>query len=197
MCKLAQPHFGWRLELSVKRLSGLKIRVFALICFLMTANAQAKIESGFKELTNLQTLAVKSAHSQLPIMLMFGAEWCEYCQLLDERVFSPMALSDLYDERVVLMRHVGVDIDTPLPDWNGNLINKAKWAYELNADLTPTVIFLDDKGQEVANRIVGISDVNQYPGLIHERLNQAYKNMGLTKQIPVTPELLELQQNVQ
>ncbi len=164
-----------------------------LLVFLLkiTQQADANSDSSFKELTNLQKLAEQSQQLKLPIMLMFGAEWCEFCELLQESVFDPMMLGGLYEEKVVLMRHVGVDEAEPIPSWDGTLINKAKWAYELDADLTPTVLFFDANGHEVAPRIIGISEITLYAGLIHQRLNTAYKNMGLTKRIPVTPELLE------
>ena len=179
-----------RAKLSV---SLLRLLMITLLPVIMASSASANNHSEFKELKNLQTLAEKSKRLKLPIMLMFGAEWCEYCQQLNEFVFNPMMLGKLYEERVVLMRHVGVDESTPIPDWNGQQINKTQWAYFLNADLTPTVLFFDANGKEVAPRIVGISEITLYAGLIHERLNIAYKNMQLDKKIPVTPELLDLQ----
>lgn len=171
-------------------------RVFVhlfVLTILWFAPSVSNANAFIKELENLQSLAEKSKQQALPIMLMFGAEWCEYCQVLKEQVFNPMALSGLYDEKVVLMRHVGVDEPKPIFDWYGRLIQKGKWAYQLNADLTPTVLFLDGFGREVAPRIVGISEITLYAGIIHQNLNTAYKNMGLKKQIPPTPELLEIQ----
>ncbi len=156
-------------------------------------SAQAAKHAHFKELQNLQTLGVQSQQQQLPIMVMFGAEWCEFCELLNEEIFEPMGLSGLYEGKVVLMRHVGVDEDEPIPGWNGQFINKSNWAYALDADLTPTVLFFDGEGKEVAPRIVGISEITLYAGIIHQNLNIAYQNMGLDKQIPVTPELLDIQ----
>ena len=160
---------------------------------LNTSLAFANSNASFKELTNLQILAEKSKQQELPIMLMFGAKWCEYCELLNEHVFNPMTLSGLYDEQVVLMRHVGIDEPKPLIDWYGNPITKEKWAYQIDADLTPTVLFLDGFAREVAPRIVGISEITLYASLIHQNLNIAYRNMGLKKQIPATPEKLEIQ----
>jgi len=157
--------------------------------------AQSKLpqHAHFKEVFNLQKLGQLSQQQKLPIMLMFGAQWCEYCHLLIEDVLEPMALSGLYENKVVLMRHVGVDENKLIPSWNGELIKKSKLAYQLNADLTPTVLFVDGFGKEVAPRIVGISEITLYAGLIHQNLNIAYQNMGLNKQIPATPELLEIQ----
>lgn len=154
---------------------------------------QVNTHPHFKELQNLQTLGAQSQSQQLPILLMFGAQWCEYCELLNETVFEPMGLGGLYEGKVVLMRHVGVDEAAPIPNWEGELINKSKWAYELNADLTPTVLFFDGRGNEVAPRIIGIAEITQYTAVIHRNINIAYRNMGLDKQIPVTPELLQIQ----
>ncbi|BCN92329.1 hypothetical protein THMIRHAM_01140 [Thiomicrorhabdus immobilis] len=168
------------------------VYLFMLTTFCITPSL-SNAEASFKELDDLQSLAEKSKQQALPIMLMFGAEWCEYCQVLKEQVFNPMALSGLYEESVVLMRHVGIDEDQPLIDWHGSPVKKDKWAYQLNADLTPTVLFLDGFGREVAPRIIGISEITMYAGIIHQNLNIAYKNMGLNKQIPLTPEQLEIQ----
>ena len=157
------------------------------------SNAQIPKHNAFKEANSLQALGKLSQQKQLPILLMFGAESCEYCKLLITEVLEPMALGGLYDNKVVIMRHVGIDEPEPIPDWNGKPIQKSKWAYQINADLTPTVLFVNAAGKEIAPRIIGISEITLYMGLIHQRLNTAYQNMGLTKQIPATPELLYLQ----
>ncbi len=161
------------------------------------SNAQIPQHSQFKEVTDLQALGTLSQQKQLPILLMFGAESCEYCKLLVADVLEPMALGGLYDNKVVIMRHVGIDEPALIPDWNGKPIKKSQWAYQLNADLTPTVLFVDATGKEIAPRIIGISEITLYAGLIHQRLNTAYQTMGLTKRIPATPELLYLQTRTQ
>jgi thioredoxin-related protein len=126
-------------------------------------------------------------------MLMFGAEWCEFCQQLVEEVFNPLAMRGNYDGKVVLMRHVGVDEQERIPGLDGEPIKKSQWAYKLNADLTPTVIFIDGRGKEVAPRIVGIANIHMYAGVIHRNLNIAYEKMGNPLRIPATPELYEKQ----
>lgn len=146
------------------------------------------------ELQNLQTLGQKAQQNQLPIMFMFSADWCEYCDVLKEHVLNPMIINGMYEGKVVFMRNVGIDLDEPIPDWNGKPLDKGKWAYQIDADLTPTVVFFDGYGNEIAERIVGISEITLFAALVHTRINEAYQNMGLNKRIPATPELLELQQ---
>jgi len=169
--------------------------LFALFTsfILVFGTAQAGTIHHLKELGDMQALGQKSKETDLPIMLLFGAEWCEYCELLVELVFDPMVLGGLYDGKVVHMRHVGVDQDEPVKDWNGNLINKAKFAYNLDADLTPTVLFLDGSGNEIAPRIIGIQEVTMFTNVIHRSLNIAYQTMGSTMRIPVNVDLLEKQ----
>lgn len=176
-----------------------------LACFLVltlaTVSSPSWAQSGkpgahsgaFKELQNLQLLAQQSHQTGLPIMLMFGAEWCEFCGLLNEAVLNPMAMNPNYDGKAVLMRHVGVDEQALIPGFDGKPIKKSQWAYQLNADLTPTVIFIDGNGREVAPRIVGISNIELYAGLIHRNLNMAYEKMGTPFRLPATPELYEQQ----
>lgn len=171
-----------------------KLSLSVLLALGLTSQVVFAADKGdFKELTNLQQLGAKSDQSGLPILLMFGATWCEYCQVLIEQVFEPIARGGNYDNKVVLMRHVGVDEQTLIPDFNGKLIKKSEWAYQLDADLTPTVLFLNGRGQEVAPRIVGITNTYLYAGLIHQKLNIAYKNMNNPYRIPVTPDLYEQQ----
>lgn len=171
--------------------------VFLSLALLIAATLPNPIKAGelgaFQELQNLQTLGAQSRQSGLPIVLMFGAEWCEFCQVLTAAVFSPMAMSGDYEGKVAYLRHVGVDEPERIRGFEGEWLKKSQWAYQLDADLTPTTLFLDGHGREVAQRIVGISTLEMYAGLIHDRLNQAYKAMGNPLRIPVTPEKYQQQ----
>ena len=137
------------------------------------------------ELMNMQTLGAEAKQKNLPIMLMFGAEWCEFCHQLTEEVLDPMVLSQSYEGKYLFMRHVGIDENPLIPDFQGKPTEKRVWADKLGADLTPTVIFVDGNGKEVAPRIVGIANIEFYPLLIHKNLNIAYQNMGNDLRIPV------------
>lgn len=171
------------------------IALFAILVsfFMLNHQAWAKSQTALTELTNLPELAIQSNQQQLPIMLIFSAEWCEYCEILDEYVFTPMILGKLYDNKLMLMRHVGLDEPEPITDWDGQSLTKEQWAYKLDADLTPTVLFVNAQGKEIAPRIIGIPEISLYANVIHRNLNIAYKNMGLSRQIPTTPELLDKQ----
>ncbi|BBP44749.1 hypothetical protein THMIRHAS_01220 [Thiosulfatimonas sediminis] len=177
----------------VTRISLIGLLAFQAGC---DSTALAGKQHSLPELQDLQSLGAQAKANELPIMLMFSAQWCDYCVLLKEQVLNPMSINGLYEGKVMYLRNVAIDEDDPIPDWQGKPLKKRDWAYQINADLTPTIVFFDGHGKEVAERIVGISEVTMFAGVVHNRLNQAYQNMGLQKRIPATPELLEIQQQM-
>lgn len=151
------------------------------------ANSDQYNASTLKELTDLQSLAQQAREQNLPILLSVGAQWCAFCHQLRDEVLSPMALGGDYEGKFMLMRYLSIDDHRPIPGVSGKLIEKAKLAASYGADLTPTVIFIDGQGREVADKIVGIANIELFSALIHNRLNQAYQNMGNPLRISVMP----------
>lgn len=167
----------------------MKLNLIGLVTFsLMACDPSAKADSSpLKELDNLETLAQTARKTDLPIMLTVGAQWCEFCHILRDEVLEPMALGGEYEGKYMYMRYLSIDDRHDIPGIDGKPMNKNKWAYQYNADLTPTVLFIDGNGKEVADKIVGISNIELFSALIHSRLNQAYKNMGNPLRIAPMP----------
>lgn len=168
-----------------------------LLCSILAFNAHAKSgqPSGGnghsvkqKELYNLYELAKKSEQKNIPMMLTFVAEWCEFCHILGSEVLDPMVLGGMYDGKHMYMRYVSIDDHQPIPGIDSKPINKGKWSGIYGADLTPTMIFIDSKGNQVAPAIVGIANIELYTMLIHQALNIAYKKMGNPTVLPPFPE---------
>ena len=169
-----------------------KTLLIGLALFFSNGQIQAKSEQPSnqahnvkqQELTNLQELATISKQNNLPMMLTFVAEWCEFCHLLGSEVLDPMALGGLYEGKYMYMRYVSIDDPEPIPGVDGKPIIKDKWADIYDAELTPTMIFIDSTGKQVAPPIVGIANIEFYTILIHKALNIAYKNMNNPLEIP-------------
>ncbi len=141
-----------------------------------------------KELRNLYALAKKAEQKNLPIMLTFVAEWCDFCHILGSEVLDPMALGGLYEGKYMYMRYVSIDDHEPIPGIDNKPINKDKWSDKYDAELTPTMIFIDSKGNQVAPAIVGIANIELYTTLIHKSLNIAYKKMNNPTKLPPFPD---------
>ncbi|BBP42372.1 thioredoxin family protein [Thiosulfativibrio zosterae] len=169
-------------------------RLIGLILMFGLGSVQAqsgKPENALPELTNLQAVAQEAKQKNLPIMLMFGATWCDFCHTLRHEVLDPMELGGLYQGKYVVMRHIVIDHELTMPGFDGKPLNMRTWSDNIHADLTPTLVFFDSQGKEIAPRIVGISNLDMYAALIHQRLNLGYQALNNPIRLPAMPEQLK------
>lgn len=183
--------------LAIRKLFHVSLLLITFITLSTSVQAQSNKPGSKKlpELTHLQSDAKIAAQKNLPIMLMFGATYCEFCHTLRSEVLDPMTLSGMYEGKYVVMRHILIDHELTMPGFDGKPLNMRTWSDKIHADLTPTTAFFDSTGKEIAPRIVGISNLEMYTALVHQRLNIALDALKNPIQLPATPELLENQQN--
>ena len=99
----------------------------------------------------------------LPLLIMFSMDGCSYCDLVREDFLEPMLLSGDYDDKVII-RIVKVDDFDDIHDFNGKTIAADELALRYRATLTPTVVFVDYRGHQLAERLIGISTPDFYGG---------------------------------
>lgn len=124
------------------------------------------------EARNLLAEARDAESRCAPLLLEFSAIGCEYCTLLEEEVLKPMLRNRDYDELVV-MRKVMVDSATPVTGFNGEQLNISALTYRYRIFVTPTLIFLDSRGEELAERMVGVNTLEMYGGYLDRALEHA------------------------
>ena len=106
------------------------------------------------EETDLQTLSVEMKEKKLGLVVMFHAEDCEYCARLEAEQLQPMLRSGNYDDKV-LIRKVLIDGADDIVNFNGQTVSAEQLATLYEASLTPTLVFLNAKGEEMVERILG------------------------------------------
>lgn len=111
-----------------------------------------------------------------PVLLEFAAEHCDYCILLEEEILAPTLLNSGYDKRV-LMRKLLIDNGSTLIDFDNRTAEAADIADQYNVWLTPTVLFVDRNGNELAERLIGISSVDFYGGYLDIALDQSRQRL--------------------
>jgi thioredoxin-related protein len=121
----------------------------------LVANSQA--DSTAVELPkaeDLSALAEASNKQHLPILLMYSADDCEYCDLLEKDVIRPMMLSGELGKKVVF-RKVMVDSISAIKDFRGQSIFPDEFAYTKGVQVTPTLQFVDENGEELVPKLIG------------------------------------------
>jgi thioredoxin-related protein len=131
--------------------------------FWLFAAVQAEFDVPVSD--NLQLDAAQARELQLPILLTFSAIDCPYCRQLEQDFLGPMLISGDYTDKVIIRRLI-LDNGSEATDFDGQRQPVTRIASRYKAWLTPTTVFLDSSGREVAGRIVGINTPELFGGYL-------------------------------
>lgn len=104
--------------------------------------------------TDLRQDALVARQISAPIILYFSDPDCGYCRKLEKEIFLPMLRSGDYQDRVLLRKIPWLSRGL-LKDFDGSEIELRAIAGRYNVQVTPTMIFVDEDGAEIAKRILG------------------------------------------
>jgi thioredoxin-related protein len=119
---------------------------------------------------------------RLPILLVFSAVSCSYCRQLEDEFLEPMLISGEYTDKVIIRRLL-LDTGQHATDFDGTRRDAAAIAGRYRAWLTPTLVFIDGTGREVAERMKGINT----PGLFGSYLDACIDTALLRIRDPDSP----------
>lgn len=121
---------------------------------------------------NLHVDASQATRDKLPIMLVFTGAVCSYCDLLEEEIIKPMLLGGEYTDKVNIRKLV-VDNGSRVTDFSGQRLDTADLAHEYGVFVTPTILFVDSSGYQLAERMVGINTIEMFGGYLDQCIESA------------------------
>ncbi len=127
--------------------------------------------------TQAHDLAADSTLAQVtqrPLLIMVSSTECSYCALLKREVIKPMIASGQYHDRIII-RELLIDLDDPVIDFDGQARSASAIAADYAERLTPTLLFLDPKGEPLVERIRGISNLDFYGFYLDRAIDQALR----------------------
>jgi len=122
--------------------------------------------------SNLQRDGGLALQQRVPLVLIFSQAGCEFCERLKDEVFYPLLLSGDYDNRVII-REFMIDEEAPAIDFQGGHIEPIRVFQRYGMIVTPTVLIVDGKGRELAERLTGINTVDYYFLYLDQAINRA------------------------
>lgn len=157
----------------------MRLKIFALLLTLFASftAAAGPSEPGVLPATqDLAALAEQARERRLPILVMFSQRGCPYCTVVEEEFLEPMMRSGDYQDKVI-MRRVMVDSFTPITDFDGQEVEANAFASRYRGYLTPTVVFLDARGRQLAPPVVGITTVDFYGGKLDAAIEESLSRL--------------------
>lgn len=122
--------------------------------------------------TDLTTLALQSNRNKIPIMIMYAAETCEYCERLEADLLGPMHVSGQYNNRVII-RKVMIDGIDDIKDFSGKSIDAEDFAFKRGVQVTPTLQFVDADGNQLAPEMIGYNTPEMYASYIENAIESS------------------------
>jgi thioredoxin-related protein len=157
----------------LKRLFAIGLALWGL---LLVAQAQA-VPGVVSQVVDFAALGDRARAGRMPIVLVVSRADCPYCELLKEEILQPMLISGDYDGRV-LIRELLIDSALPLRDFDGQAIAPDALASRYRTRLTPTVLFLDHRGRELTERMIGINTVDFYGYYLDAAIDAAGEHLA-------------------
>ena len=114
--------------------------------------------------------------ARLPVVLLMATEDCSYCKAVKDNYLLPMSMSDEFKSKV-LIRQLYVDDFAYLRNQHGEIVGGDQIGIQYKVEVIPTILFIDADGKELADRIVGVTNIDFFGSLLEERIEQARKNL--------------------
>ena len=149
------------------------LTILLLCCLLplLPANASGKLET----VDNLQQLFKQDDHRVL--LLLVSQPGCHYCELIKEEILQPMQVSGQYDTTTII-RVINIYAGESLKDFSGNHVDATAFAKRYDAWATPTLLFLDRNGNQIAEKMVGINTPEFYGYYVDKSLSTAQASIN-------------------
>jgi len=126
---------------------------------------------------SLPQAAQAAAALKMPLVVMTTLKGCPYCDVVRGHYLLPM----LRAGEIQAIQLDMTDRVTPLKGFDGRLTTAAAQIKAWQAKLAPTVLFLAPRGEELAERLVGMAVPDLYGAYLDNRLEDARKALTGTR----------------
>ncbi len=127
------------------------------------------------ELKSFEAVAKNARARGVPILVEFSTPWCRYCEALEEQVLKPMILGGKYKNRIIVKK-LEVNSYSSIAGFDGMQYRTDKISSMYDVDLYPTLVFFDANGEEISQRIVGITVLEYVAGELEKAIATAIQD---------------------
>jgi thioredoxin-related protein len=121
---------------------------------------------------NWASIAKSAKSSNSPIIVLYSADNCSYCERLKDEVLNPLFPPDK-DSYSTSIKEVNIEQGGKMTDFDGDTIRSRLFKNRYDVFSTPTLLILDFKGVPLAPPIVGYSSKESYTETLNAALSKA------------------------
>ena len=149
----------------------------AFSAYSMPATSQNRSKNSLLPLPiDLAQVSRAAAQGGQPLVLMVSLPGCPWCELLRRNYLTPLRAQGLPAFEFMVN-----DRSNALRDFQGKNTLPAALASQWKVSITPTLLFFNAQGQEIAPRIEGVASADFIGAVIDERLASARERILATR----------------
>jgi len=146
---------------------------YRIAVVLLVATSSSLLGSGFRFAEeDLARLGDESRSSALPILLVIMADQCGFCERMHQEFLADPIIRAFLDTRALVAVY-DRDLGGKIGDFDGERVRVRNFLSRYDIFATPTLLFLDADGRQVAESLVGYNNREDYLALVAERLQDA------------------------
>lgn len=149
-----------------------KYSAVTMLLMIAGQHAAPALADDIPAVDNLALAAQSSKQQGVPTVVFVSREACPYCRTLRDELLLPMQRADKFENRALLVE-VSLDRAEPLTGFDEQPTTAQAFGDVYQAQITPTLLFLDPQGREISSRIVGISNLELYGYYLQESIDSA------------------------
>jgi thioredoxin-related protein len=127
------------------------------------------------ELNSLEEVAKTARARGVPILVEFSTPWCRYCEALEQQVLKPLMRNGKYKDRIIVKK-LEVNTYSSIAGFDGRQYRTDLISQMYDVDLYPTLVFFDAGGNEISQRIVGITVLEYVAGELEKAIDAAVQD---------------------
>ncbi|MEZ5536766.1 MAG: thioredoxin fold domain-containing protein [Thiolinea sp.] len=140
---------------------------------LITLSATTALHGApLQDADDFMELSQSIQEKKVPLLLVIEAEHCNYCKRLKAEQLLPINNNEDYQQKVMI-RTIKMDSASEIVGFDGKKTTPAKLSSQYKAFLTPTLLFLNEKGEEVTKRILGYNSPDYYGLYLDQAIDTA------------------------
>jgi thioredoxin-related protein len=120
----------------------------------------------------MRTSAASAQRSNEPLVILLSLQGCPWCELLRRHYLAPMRSEGLHAFQWDVQ-----DRQQRIIDFQGQASSSWQLSQSYKYSTTPTVLFLNAQGQEIAPRIEGVASADFLGTMLDERLSAARQHL--------------------
>ena len=146
----------------------------------LSIGADALAASSRNALPAAVDLKIDAGHQRengLPIVLFFNREGCPYCERALREYLVPMQSDPAYRAKA-MFRQIEIDRRIPLVDFDGSRSTHRQFAMGHKITLTPTIHFVDGRGNDLVPPIVGLPTLDFFQSYLDSAIDDSRKKLA-------------------